>query len=380
MSSSSLRFATALIAGSLLSVVACGSRTGLFGVGPGPDDGGGGGGGGSLDGSTDGFVPCVPGTFTFELATAQLMFVLDRSGSMAFGVRGEDPVPPGQLSRWETLRESLSQTIVGFDQQLAMGAKFFPEVVDDPFAPADQACATDTGVGIPPARGNANTILSVFDTTEPRGGTPTEEALRLAATYLSDRRAVARTMILATDGAPNCNGQLDANNCICTTRQNDCSQVPEGQYSCLDDTRAISTVADIFQNRKIPVYVIGIGGLERPEFGDVLDAMAVAGGRPRLNTPHYYSVTTATEMKTAFATIRDSIAKCTYITPSAPTDPNAISVSIGGRNIPRDPSHQNGWDWVDQVFGELAFFGSACDAAGAVTASEVTGTVTCSDH
>lgn len=382
MASSFLRFSAVALAGAVLalSIASCGSRTGLFAAGPGPDDDGGGGGSGSLDGDVDQLVPCKPGTFSFELATAQLMFVLDRSGSMAFGLRGEDPVPPGQLSRWETLRESLSQTIVGFDQQLAMGAKFFPEVIDDAFAPADQACRTDTGVGIAPARGNANAILNVFDTTEPRGGTPTSEAVRLAATYLADRRTLARTIILATDGAPNCNGDLEAKTCTCTTRSNDCASVPEGQYSCLDDTRTISVIADIFQSRKIPVYVIGIGGLERPEFQNVLDAMAVAGGRPRLATPHYYSVQTATEMKTAFATIRDSIAKCTYLTPSSPTDPNAISVSIGGREIPRDPTHQNGWDWVDQAFGELEFFGSACDAAGTVSATEVTGTVSCDTH
>jgi hypothetical protein len=376
--SSSRVLSLAFFAVAVISIASCGSRTGLFGVGPGPDDSGGSG-NGSLDAGPDGPTPCVPGKFDFELATAQLMFVLDRSGSMAFSIAGLDPVPPGQLSRWETLREALSQTILGFDQQLAMGAKFFPEVIADQFAPADEACRVDTGVGIPPLRGNANDILSTFDTTEPRGGTPTSEAVRLAALYLADRRTLARTMILATDGAPNCNPDLEAKTCTCTTRANDCASVPDGEYSCLDDIRTVQVISDIFQNRKIPVFVIGIGGTERPDFLQVLDAMAVAGGRPRNGTPRHYNVQTAQEMKDAFASIRDSIAKCTYLTPSAPTDPNAITVEIDGKSIARDPSHQNGWDWVDQVFGELAFFGPACDAAGAVTAS-VKGTVTCTEH
>jgi hypothetical protein len=77
---------------------------------------------------------------------------------------------------------------------------------------------------------------------------------------------------------------------------------------------------------KIPVYVIGIGSTERPAFLKVLDDMAVAGGRPRPSAPFHYNVQTAAEMKSALASISDSIAKCTYLTPSAPTDPNAISV------------------------------------------------------
>jgi hypothetical protein len=361
---------------SVLGSASCGSRTGLFGTGPGADDGGGGSGSGSADAQPDGATPCVPGKFDFELAVGQVTFVLDRSGSMAFGLRGEDPVPPGQLSRWETLRESLAQTITGFDQQLAMGAKFFPENVSDPFAPASEACRVETGVGITPALGRAQDILNVFDTTAPVGGTPTAAALREAAQSLSDRRAVARTMILATDGAPNCNGELDARTCTCTTRNDDCAGVPEGEYSCLDDEATVGVITDIFQNRKIPVFVIGIGGGERPDFIQVLDRMAIAGGRPRAGTPKHFNVQTATEMKDAFATIRDSIAKCTYLTPSAPTDPNAISVEIGGVRIGRDLTHQNGWDWVDQVYGVIALFGSACDQAGAPTAT-VGGTVTC---
>ena len=88
---------------------------------------------------------------------------------------------------------------------------------------------------------------------------------------------------------------------------------------------------------------------------------------------------TSAELKSALQSIGDSVAKCTYLTPSAPTDPNAISVEINGVPIKRDPSHTNGWDWVDQAFGALAFFGPACTAAsnGTATASTITGVVRC---
>jgi hypothetical protein len=369
-----------------VAIASCGSRTGLFGVDGAiaalPD--------GALpdgfvppDSGVDGKVPCMPGRFNFELATAQLMFVVDRSGSMAFSLDGQQPrngsLPPGVLSRWDTLRDALFQTITPFDNQLAMGAKFFPEVNPGGSAPADEACRTDVGVPIAPARGNVSQIINVFDTTDPNGGTPTAEALRLAAEYITGTRGVARTMILATDGAPNCNGDLDQTRCTCTSVTGNCATAPGGEFNCLDDTRSISAITDIFQTMKIPVFVIGIGSTERPEFLKVLDDMAVAGGRPRPTTPRHYNVQSGAELQSALTSISDSIAKCTYLTPSAPTDPNAITVEINGKSIPRDPTHMNGWDWVDQAFGELAFFGPACAAAsgGTTTTAAITGVVSC---
>jgi hypothetical protein len=180
-------------------------------------------------------------------------------------------------------------------------------------------------------------------------------------------------MILATDGAPNCNEALDHRTCVCTAIASPCSTTERGRYSCLDDGRTISVIRDTFDKQKIPVYVIGIGSTERPEFLRVLDDMAVAGGRPRTSAPRHYNVQSADELSETFSDIRDEVSKCTFLTPSAPTDPNAISVEINGVVIPRDPTRQNGWDWVDQAYGELAFFGDACDkiSGGAAKASGV---------
>jgi hypothetical protein len=66
------------------------------------------------------------------------------------------------------------------------------------------------------------------------------------------------------------------------------------------------------------------------------------------------------------------------VTPSAPTNPNAITIEVNGVTITRDTSRRNGWDWVDQSFGQIALFGEACDAAlGGGEGSKVTGTVAC---
>ena len=55
-----------------------------------------------------------------------------------------------------------------------------------------------------------------------------------------------------------------------------------------------------------------------------------------------------------------------------------IRVEIDGVSIPRDQTKTNGWDWIDQAFGELAFFGDAClKAQGSGLPSVVSGVVTC---
>ena len=111
---------------------------------------------------------------------------------------------------------------------------------------------------------------------------------------------------------------------------------------------------------------------------------AVAATRDRLKLPEHFALYPAKAM-TADVPVACSTVTCLpAITGGAaelfdPTDPNAISVEISGKSIPRAPTHMNGWDWVDQAFGELAFFGPACTAAsgGTRTMSQITGVVSC---
>jgi hypothetical protein len=310
---------------------------------------------------------CIPGRFVLEHAIAQLMFVIDRSGSMAFDLRTDTR---GGTSRWSTLENGLRQTIIPLTGQLAMGAKFFPEPVGD-FAGVDESCRSDLGVAIAPGLNNAYKILDVFAKTRPRGGTPTAEAVRIAAEYVASQRKVGRAIVLATDGAPNCNGGLAASTCVCTLAS--CDR-PLGAFDCLDDTRTVKVIGDIFTKRQIPVYVVGIGGGELPAYIATLDAMAVAGGRAAPTSPKYYDVQTPAEMSGALTTIRDSVTRCTYLTPSVPTDANAISIEIDGVLVRRDPSHIEGWDWVDQTYGVIGLFGTACSDKDA---PKVSGVVAC---
>jgi len=316
----------------------------------------------------DATVPCIPGKFDFILATAQLMFVVDRSGSMDTTLDGKENPPPGQ-SRWQILQSGLSQALTGFDQQIAMGAKFYPSTR------IAFECVVEQGVDVEPKLGNASAILKVFDDTAPYGGTPTAEALKIAADHVSTIRGVARTLVVATDGAPNCNYDHPTSPCTCTASDPTACDGTDPSL-CLDDTHTIDTVRDIADKQKVPVYVIGIGSAESATFRKVLDDMAIAGGRAKPTSPRYYSAQTSSELDDALSSIRDSVGSCTFLTPSAPSDPNAITVQIDGVTIPRDTTRTQGWDWVDQAYGTLALFGDACKKVQS-THDTVSGVVRC---
>jgi hypothetical protein len=321
---------------------------------------------------------CTPGRFILTLGTAQLLFVLDRSGSMALDLAGNSP--PNGPTRWATLETGLRQAIGPFTADIAMGAKFFPMEVKTPPEEAWELCVAGGGwVDVPVALNNASAILSKFQSTSPNGGTPTAETLQIAAEYLGRQRAVARAIVLATDGAPNCNSLLKQSTCTCTFADpTKCTDFSYGATNCLDDTRTLAVVKDVFLRERIPVYVLGIGhgGEEETFLVPTLDAMAELGGRAKPVSPKYYDVQSASQVTTALQSIRESVSRCTFLTPSVPSDGNAIAVEVNGVSVPRDPTHIEGWDWVDELYGVIAFFGTPC-VTTTVTNARVEGTVAC---
>jgi hypothetical protein len=315
------------------------------------------------------------------------MLVIDRSGSMRFSLSGVDPDPSGQQpprpdSRWKILQRGLDPVLSALEGRLELGAKFFPEPIENPQSPTAEACLVRAPVDVPPRRATAASILATFEQTRPVGGTPTADAIRSTVTYLKSgaRRVLSRYIVLATDGAPNCNAALDELVCVCTQRDLAICRddAVGGPTRCLDDTRTIRVIQDAADNERIPIFVIGLGTSDEPAYESTLNRMAVAGGRPRSGTPRFYGAQSALELEKALSEIQSSIAECTYVTPSAPTDPNAITIDVNGVSIKRDTKRGNGWDWVDQSYGQVALFGAACDAAlRGGDGSDIKGTVTC---
>ena len=313
---------------------------------------------GTPDAGHDAGLPdggCDPRPALITPAVPTVMFVIDRSGSMADDLDGNSDGGP---SRWDVLETSLRQVLPPLDQQLSIGALMYPV--------SGSACSVPFGVDLSPARGNTNRLLALFS-TQPVGGTPTFEAARAAAAHLATLRtaSAARALVVTTDGAPNCNPSFDPRTCTCTRPPQ--QGVCQPQANCLDDTRTIDGLRDLYLNSNLPTYVVGLGsGLN--QFAYVLNQMAVAGGVPRTDAgTSYYSAQSAAELTDAFSRITAQLTRCTYLVDGLLPD-DTFTLEIDGVAVPEGP---DGWQWLNEANGELGLLGRSCDAVANGSAPSV---------
>jgi hypothetical protein len=94
-----------------------------------------------------------------------------------------------------------------------------------------------------------------------------------------------------------------------------------------------------------------------------LNAMAVAGGRPRPGTgDRYYAANSDSELQAALVSIRDQVGDCDYLLSGVPSIGEVV-ISLNGNVIPFDPSGMEGWTWRDQSNGEVVIVGQSCQDA-----------------
>ena len=347
--------------------LACGAKTGLR-VPDATDDV-------TLDAS-DAFVrfeACVDGRFALVRREAQMVFVVDRSGSMSQPLNGGGP------SRWDAMRSVFGRTLRPFEDAIRMGALLYPRRPDSAALASAQACdqLPGTGLDVVPRRGQAGAVLTAINTVGPSGATPTAAAVLRATrfTLAEGSRELARYLVVATDGAPNCNPTLNPATCTCSYGSVSCASAGIGARYCLDDDGAVAAITAA-RAQGVTTFVVGIDGDLSPEYVAVLDRMAVAGGRPLAGTRRYYSIQDEPALSRAFEEIQRTVVRCAYVTPSRPDDPERITVRAAGTIVRRDPSRRDGWDWTDAAYGELTLFGPACDRVVS-SAAPLEATVAC---
>ncbi len=367
----------------LILLAGCGARTDLdvapgrdagpFDAGPRPD------GGAAPDaGDVDGGPPppeCVPeAPVVLARRRVELLFVIDRSSSMTSRPDGEPASDPID-SRWIALREALRGALIGRDDDFGVGAIFYPDTAI--FGGSiELACSVREEIDLPVAFGNGEALIAEFEArSPPQGATPTAVALEQADRLFSslDDREVARFVVLATDGGPNCNPTPEPAPpaCVCVSTEPlvcDPAENPAAGYYCLDDARSVRAVQRI-ANDDVPVFVIGITDEEdRPELRATLDSLAVAGGRPQTSGPtRYYDVRNAEQLAQAMSVVTDSISRCTFYLPVGWQIAEVEELTIDGNPVPRDRTRTDGWDLTDPERGELTLYGSACDAGATAT-------------
>jgi hypothetical protein len=309
-----------------------------------------------------------------------VMLLMDKSGSMSERPQGY------RLTKWEAVRIALADALVAVQDQMWWGLQLFPLDTLGGGSTAPYYCELgccvqrpDFSPNIPIRAGNRSVpeILDVLERRFPDGGTPTAGALLVAYDYFSSGAGANlsgdRYVLLATDGAPNCNPHLDCDvsECIMNISEeglcrpggaNCCVDEPE---ACLDDDAAVERI-EALRSIGVRTIVMGIPGVDI--YADTMDRLAEAGGLPNTRGPRrFYSVSAAGGTEELTATL-ESIAgrllrTCEVVLNAPPPPDRTLNVAVECTVIPQmDPGGSEGW-WLDDSDLPLRIVleGEACD-------------------
>ena len=298
-------------------------------------------------------VPCPDVPVPLSRTDVETVFVMDGSGSMGWTWDGL-PSGAGLPSRWQIVRDTLAEVLPPFERRIAVGAKVFPD---------DGECLVTGGLDVMPRVGAVPEVLAMFDRWTPEGGTPTAMAIRHTLDVPADG---PRVIVATLDGGPNCNPDpgVPADMCICTGPPRQClAPPPSGPQNCLDAIATLDVVRESYEERGVPVVVVGIDDPSRPDLSDFLDEMAIAGGWPRPpgSERRFFNAREPEDLGTAFGEIAELVSRCVFDTATPPPEGATVAVYVDGEPVPQDTSHMNGWDWTDRDRGAIAFFGPLCD-------------------
>lgn len=287
-----------------------------------------------------------------------LYFVLDRSGSM----QTED--------KWTQVRVTVGKIMRSLGPRANFGATVFPGNSQDSCQPGEEIMSVRAGD--PPSSGiDGPTTTALLSATRvlPSGGTPTGATLEVVRTNLS--KVTGRSfVILATDGAPNCNAGAscgfdqcqpnieDFNGCPKGGPRN-CCEPPDGFRENCNDGPATIAAIHALKSAGIPVYVVGLPGAAIYE--SLLDEMAVAGGTALKTSPKYFAVGAASEdvmLTTLKKVAAEIVGTCVFELKDAPSNPSLVNVYMDDAILPYEPL--NGWTISDKT---VTLVGTACERA-----------------
>jgi hypothetical protein len=243
-----------------------------------------------------------------------------------------------------------------------------------PGGTANDSCAPGEEImsvrpGDPPSYGTdgpTTTTLLTVTRVAPEGGTPTGATLQAVQQRLAPLGGHI-AIILATDGAPNCNANAGCGYDACQPNIEDipgcpklgpfnCCEPPDGhRENCNDESGALGAITSL-RASNIPVYVVGLPGAA--PYANLLDQMAIVGGTARPQSPKYFAVDGASEdlMLTTLKRVAAQItATCTFDLKDDPTSPDNVNVYLDDVVLPYEPV--NGWTIDGKT---ITLVGDAC--------------------
>lgn len=263
--------------------------------------------------------PCMPGGERFTLTTSatDVLFVVDRSGSMTL------PTLDG-ATRWNALVSSVRAVLPPLDASMSMGLVIFP---------SPDACMVPSMPAVPISPMAASRITAALVAQGPprTALTPTLAALQVAEAHLRANPSTRRRFIvLATDGAPNCGSGA---------------------------AQVIAQIARIRTTLSVDTFVLGIPGADVSLY-PALNTMAEAGGRARTGAIRFYEAGSTAQLETALRSITSATRACTWRFATTPSRPDMVTVQFDGRPVPRNGT--DGWVFTDGTQREIRFNGASC--------------------
>lgn len=269
---------------------------------------------------------------TMTQTPADLLLVLDRSGSMANDIASDDQCDTsfgGCAERWATMIQAMRVVLVASPASINWGLKFFSSPSwTSSLGTTPKGCVVLPEMDVPIDTGNGDKIVNAIVGVTPNNNTPTRAAIETATAYLNklaDTRS--KNILLATDGEPNCNS--------------------DGSYATSEDEEGTFLAIEAAKAAGVRVFVIGVGPYEKN-----LTEMARRGG-----TEKFYPALSPQSLVAALQAIVGSVASCVYTMSSTPPDPNNLGVYLDKQMVAQNPS--NGW--ILSGPNEVTFTGKTCD-------------------
>jgi hypothetical protein len=250
---------------------------------------------------------------------ADVLLVLDRSGSMGDDIAEDckclstgnsSSRPCADLNactdRWSTVSSAINAT-VSSTPDIHWGLKLFS-------TPGGSSCNVSNRVEVAIGPDSASGIQEQIASTSPQNNTPTAQAIKAAVGYLNGVSDPGnKVILLATDGQPNC---------------------ASGGSSTPNVDATIAEIAAA-KEAGYQVYVIGIG----PSVGN-LNNFAQAGG-----TGEYFPATSPQQLADALAQISSVVASCSFTLAKPPTGADLTNVAVYlDKNLVKQDA-DNGWSF-----------------------------------
>jgi hypothetical protein len=272
---------------------------------------------------------------SFSAETPEVVVALDHSAAMnaPFG---------GDFSQWSSAVDALSAQVgaqIHNNQPIVRFAFVdFPDSASDCSAAA--GCCSSDVTPTPTFSSFQAAAAAGCDLTSgcfPPSQRPTAYALSKAQDFLGNHPQTGpRYVLLVSDGPPSgCTGPGMSN------------------HDCSDAIIQIEALKGL----DIQTKIVSIG--DASNTGCLIDLASAEGAA---GAPFYYTASTPTDLTTVLTTITNAVAEdtCHLDLTGPPSAPEQILVLFDGVAVPRDTSHQNGWDVNGKGGFRITLYGTAC--------------------